>query len=72
MKKKVKPKLSQIRKHLQPNLGASLNVYVHAEDGYVEDHRYEPAHADAAGERAHVLDGELAHVGAADGQTSSL
>ena len=50
---------------LRPN--ASLNVYVHAEDGYVEDHRYEPAHADAVGERPHVLDGEFSHIGAAYG-----
>ena len=46
---------------------ASLNVDVHAEDADVEDHRNESAHADAVGERPHVLDGELAHVGAADG-----
>ena len=46
---------------------ASLNVDVHAEDADVEDHRDESAHADAVGERPHVLDGELAHVSAADG-----
>ena len=46
---------------------ASLNVDVHAEDADVEDHWNESAHADSVGERPHVLDGELAHVGAADG-----
>ena len=46
---------------------SSLNVDVHAEDGYVERYRNEPAHADPVGERTHVLDRKLSHVGAADG-----